>query len=265
MIPKIIHYCWFSGDPLPPLEVKCINSWKKHCPDYEIKEWNKSNFDINYNAFTKEACEAKKYGFASDVLRYWATLEYGGFYLDADFELIKPIDEFTSHSAVMGFEFIDGIASSLMGCHAGHGFIREMLNEYDKRNLIYPDGTLNLTTSVKILTNKLLQHGLETNNELQTVADVTIYPKEYFHPRDFNTGKLRITSRTHAIHHYVGAWLNDEQKKKIEEKRIKRRKELFFRKLFGVKLGQIAFIVWRVRREEGFSGIWSRIVNRLKK
>ena len=82
MIPKVIHYCWFGRNPLPKSAQKCIASWRKYLPDYEIKEWNESNFDVNIIPYTAEAYKAKKYAFVSDYARFWILYKYGGLYFD---------------------------------------------------------------------------------------------------------------------------------------------------------------------------------------
>ena len=104
MIPKVIHYCWFGRNPLPPLAKKCIESWKKYCPDYEIKEWNEDNFPMDYNDYVKEAYEAKKWAFITDVVRLFALVTEGGIYMDTDVEVIKPLDGLLQYEAVSGFE-----------------------------------------------------------------------------------------------------------------------------------------------------------------
>lgn len=104
MIPKIIHYCWFGGNPLPEMAVKCIESWKKYCPDYEIKRWDESNFDLNCCNYVKEACQAKKWAFVSDYVRFKVLYDEGGLYFDTDVELIKPIDDILERGPFMGVE-----------------------------------------------------------------------------------------------------------------------------------------------------------------
>lgn len=104
MIPKIIHYIWFGGNPLPELAVKCIESWKKYCPDYEIMIWDERNFDVSVCAYTKEAYDAKKWAFVSDYVRLKALYEYGGIYMDTDVELVKSLDGFLHEKAFSGFE-----------------------------------------------------------------------------------------------------------------------------------------------------------------
>ena len=104
MIPKVIHYCWFGGKELPEYAQKCINSWKKYCPDYEIRQWNENNFDINVSQYVKEAYSCKKWAFVSDYARFWILYHYGGVYFDTDVELIKPINEIIDNGPFMGYE-----------------------------------------------------------------------------------------------------------------------------------------------------------------
>ena len=104
MIPKVIHYCWFGRNPLPPLAVKCIESWKKFLPGYEIKEWNEDNFDVNIIPYIQEAYEARKYAFVSDYARFYILYHHGGIYFDTDVEVIKSIDDIIERGAFMGCE-----------------------------------------------------------------------------------------------------------------------------------------------------------------
>ncbi len=92
-IPKIIHYCWFGGKPLPKMANKCIASLKKYLPDYEIKQWDESNFDVNIIPYTQQAYEAKKYAFVSDYARFWILYNYGGLYFDTDVKVIKSMED----------------------------------------------------------------------------------------------------------------------------------------------------------------------------
>ncbi|MDR1098004.1 MAG: hypothetical protein LBL57_07730, partial [Tannerella sp.] len=111
MIPKIIHYCWFTkgdGKPLPPLVETCLASWKKYCPDWEIKLWNEENFDVSINDFTREAYEAGKPGFVADYVRAFLMHTYGGVYVDADLELLQNIDSLRENKAFIGVENIIG-------------------------------------------------------------------------------------------------------------------------------------------------------------
>ena len=146
-IPKIIHYCWFGGNPFPELAQKCIASWKKFCPDYEIKEWNESNYDVTKNQYMREAFENKQWAFVSDYARLDIIYENGGIYLDTDVELLKPLDDLLILTGFMGFE------ENKKLCATGLGFgavpklpiIKEMRDDYDNIIFIKEDGSFDQT------------------------------------------------------------------------------------------------------------------------
>jgi len=208
MIPKIIHYCWFGGNELPLLAKKCIESWKKYLPDYEIIEWNENNFDVNIIQYTKEAYKARKYAFVSDYARFWILYKYGGIYFDTDVEVIKPMDKVLSCGPYMGFEHEKtGVAPGLgMASGKGNNLIAYLLEAYKNRTFYKSDGSTDLTTIVTITTELLKQHGLKLDNTIQKIEDYTIYPSEYFCPVSIHDGKLRITDKTYTIHHYAQSW-----------------------------------------------------------
>ena len=213
MIPKIIHYCWFGRNPLPESAQKCIASWKKFLPGYEIKEWNEDNFDVNIIPYTKEAYEAKKYAFVSDYARFWILYKYGGLYFDTDVEVIKPMDDIIDRGPFMGIEVVakEGeypkVAPGLgLGVTPGFGLFKELLEEYAKMRFINQDGSQNKKTIVIYNTEVLLKHGLKPTNELQEVDGVWIYPADYFNPLDSLTGKLKLTENTRSIHWYMNSW-----------------------------------------------------------
>lgn len=232
MIPKVIHYCWFGRNPLPKTALKCIDSWKKFFPDYEIKEWNEDNFDVNSIPYTREAYQAKKYAFVSDYARFWILYHHGGIYFDTDVQVIKPMDEIISRGPFMGREagaYINqitdagqgevgndtglGVAPGLgLGVNPGLGLYREILDEYDTFSFKKEDGTLNLKTVVSYTTEILLKHGLNSNNdEPQEVAGVWIYPADVFCPMDHTqANKVIITDRTVSIHLYDCSWLDHD-------------------------------------------------------
>lgn len=207
-IPKIIHYCWFGGNPLPELAQKCIASWKKYCPDYEIIRWDETNFDINYCAYVREAYDAKKWAFVSDVARLYALVHHGGIYMDTDVEVIRPIDDFCQYEAFSGFERSDAIPTGLMAAKANHPLFEELLWEYDGKHFINDDGTYNLTTNVKYITDTCLKYGLKLNNSLQTVNGFTLFPSDYFCPVNSKSGKIELTNNTYTIHHLAGSWVD---------------------------------------------------------
>lgn len=218
MIPKIIHYCWFGRGPLPELAQKCIASWKKYLPDYEIKEWNEDNFDVNIIPYTAEAYQAKKYAFVSDYARFWILYKYGGIYFDTDVEVIRPIDDIVERGNFMGFETDpkpqlkeDASEASVnpglgMGVAPGLGLIKKMLDFYEGKHFKFiPDGIGQLTI-VHIATEVLNQAGLKQQPGIQLVNDVWIYPTEYFCPINLKTGRIHIEANTRTIHHYAGTW-----------------------------------------------------------
>lgn len=212
MIPKKIHYCWFGGNPLPKDALKCIESWKKYCPDYEIIEWNESNFDINCCDYVREAYEAKKWAFVSDVARLYALVHHGGVYMDTDVEVLKPLDDILSYEAVSGFEAKDRIPTGLMACQKGQALFVELLHDYDNAHFIKEDGTFNITTNVTRITNTCLKYGLKLNNTLQTVNGFTLFPYDYFCPKNYETKVVDLTENTYTIHHFDGSWLAEEDK-----------------------------------------------------
>ena len=242
MIPKVIHYCWFGGNPLPELAQKCLASWKKFCPDYEIMCWDETNFDVNCCDYVREAYEAKKWAFVSDYARLKALVDVGGVYMDTDVEVIRPIDAFLSEEAFSGFESIKMILTGIMACKKGFAPFAEMLADYHSRHFLKKDGGYDMTTNVEMITNYFSQHGFIPNNTKQTVKGFTIYPTDFFCPKDYLTRKIIITDNTHTIHHFAGSWSSPYRNfvgmvkrligVRLTEKviRIKR----FFRRILGI-------------------------------
>ncbi len=211
-IPKSIHYCWFGGAPLPQDVIDCINSWKRYCPDYEIIQWNESNYDIHKNKYMSDAYENKKWGFVPDFARLDIVYKYGGIYMDTDVEIIRPIDELLSCHAFAGLEREGIVAFGLgFGAEKGNPLIKEMLDDYDKLNFYNEDGTLNLTPSPIFQTNILKAHGLNERNENQIVDGMHIFATEYFCPIEFSTNIMRKTKNTYSIHHFTASWYTSKQ------------------------------------------------------
>lgn len=217
---KIIHYCWFGRNPLPPLAKKCIKSWKKFLPNYEIKEWNEDNFNVNITRYTKEAYDAKKYAFVSDYARFWILYQYGGIYFDIDVEMIRPINNIISQGPFMGCE--EDVTSTLKHITVNPGlglyappkldFYKNILDMYGNLSFIDSKGNMNLTTIVSYTTELLRNYGLKDLNVIQKCGDIYIYPKDYFCPIDYGTNKLYITENTYTIHHYNASWLTAQMK-----------------------------------------------------
>jgi len=224
MIPKIIHYIWVGGKPLTPLVEKCLESFKKFCPDYTIKRWDETNFDIQSNKFCADAYDKKKWAFVSDVIRLYALVNEGGIYLDTDVELLKSLDNFLAHEAFSGFEH-DGIylQTGVLGAIKGFSLFKELLLEYNEREFILPNGSLNVVPNIHYLTNLCFKKGLVQNNKLQSIEGLTIYPNMYFCPKHFEQQDYEISEETVSIHHFAASWLDKKtrQKHKANELLIK--------------------------------------------
>lgn len=208
MIPKVIHYCWFGGNPLPELAIKCIDSWKKYCPDYEIKEWNENNFDMNMCDYVREAYEEKKWAFITDYVRLYAMVNEGGVYMDTDVEVIGSLDDFLANKAFSGFENEESIPTGIMACEKGFDLFDQLLRDYDNRHFVLADGSLDITTNVVTITNLCKQYGFVGNNTYQNIEGFAIYPKDFFCPKNQETGKIFLTENTITIHHFSGSWIN---------------------------------------------------------
>lgn len=208
MIPKIIHYCWFGGNPLPKDVQKYIETWKKFCPDYQIKEWNESNFNIHSPKYVEQAYENKKWAFVSDVARITALYQEGGIYLDTDVEIIRSLDNLLDNELFLGFEGTQWIGTNIIGAEKGHPLLKKFLDEYESRSFINIDGSLDLTTNVEKLTLLLIDnYGIELTGIEQKSCDVHIYPTDYFSPYDYIQGKVKKTKNTYSIHWFSQSWI----------------------------------------------------------
>ena len=208
MIPKIIHYCWFGRGQMPALAIKCIESWKKYLPDYEIKEWNEDNFNLDMYPYVREAYDNRKFAFVTDVVRLHALYTEGGIYMDTDVEVLKSLDPFLKHIAFSGFEDNEHIPTGIMASVKGGKWAKENLAYYDNRHFVKEDGTYDLTTNVITLTNYMLPLGLKQNNTYQDFTNlITFYPKDYFCPKSYDDGKIYLTNRSVTIHHFAGSWV----------------------------------------------------------
>ena len=252
MIPKKIHYCWFGRGQLNELAIKCIESWKKFCPDYEIIEWNEDNFDISCNDYVKEAYEAKKWAFVTDYVRLYALYNFGGIYMDTDAELIGCIDNFLSNNAFSGFENDSQISTAIMGSEKGNEWIETLLSYYDNRHFIKSDGSYDMTTNVVTITELTEKSfNFACNGKMQTIDGVfTIYPKDYFCPKSFETGEIEITDNTVCIHHFNASWFTEKDKKNLEEFRSRERRRLRLHEQYGEEKGEKKYRRWeKVRRK----------------
>lgn len=208
MIPKRIHYCWFGRGEKPKLAKKCIASWKRYCPDYEIIEWNEDNYNLDSNKYTRYCYDNKKWAFLSDYVRLDVVSKHGGLYFDTDVELLKNINELLEYEAFYGFENETSIATGLgFGSEAQHPTIIAMKKMYE-------DIWLNREKSIELLgcpilnTRALLGLGIVLNGRRQSICGAEIFPVEYFNPYDDSTGILNKTKNTISIHWYSKSWMS---------------------------------------------------------
>ncbi len=215
MIPKIIHYCWFGRNPLPELAIKCIESWKKFLPDYEIKEWNEDNYDVHKILYISQAYDAKKYAFVSDYARFDILYQYGGIYFDTDVEVIKDLTPIIKQGAFLGMENVGLIATGLgIGSPASTEIFKEIMDSYKEDSFLLPDYSMNLKTVVIRVSDIFKKYGFTDDDAIQNIKGFRIYPAEYFCPKNPQDKTLRITENSYTIHHFDGSWISLEEKKR---------------------------------------------------
>lgn len=208
MIPKTIHYVWLGDKPKPKKIKKCIASWKRFCPDYKIIEWNEENFDINSNSFIKAAYDSQKYAFASDVIRLIVLEKYGGIYVDADVEFLKPLDDLLDNESFVGFETNEYINSGqILGSVPKNKILSEHIKKYDDIDFLRIDDITSITCP-KIFTDLLVEKGLVLDGSEQIISGVHIYTVEYFNPFDTKTGKMSKTKNSYSIHWSAHSWID---------------------------------------------------------
>lgn len=216
MIPKVIHYCWFGHNPLPPLAKRCIASWRKFFPDYEIKEWNEDSFDVNSIPYTAQAYKHKKYAFVSDYARFKILYENGGIYFDTDVEVIKPMNDILEKGPFFGLEdnpYTFACAPGLgFACYPKMNLLKDMLRLYEGLTFATPSGELNKKTVVEHFSEILLSQGLQPKAGIIEFGGAYIYPPDYFCPKPSEFGKIQITEKTRTIHHYAGSWIGPKQR-----------------------------------------------------
>ena len=232
MIPKTIHYCWFGRGEKPELAIKCIESWRKYLPDYVIKEWNEDTFDVSQNQYVHEAYVNRKYAFVTDYVRLYALYVEGGIYMDTDVEVLRNYNNFLEHNAFSGFESDGNVPTGMMAAEKGSIWAKELLEQYDTRRFVQEDGSFDLTTNTTVITKYMVSKGLLLNNKLQDFPGLcTMYPSDYFCPKDHGTGKITCTKNTVCIHHFAGSWIEHSILKSCRHK-IK----LFLSKIFGRRI-----------------------------
>lgn len=206
---------------MPSDAVKCIESWKKFFPDYEIKRWDESNFDVDIIKYTSEAYSIGKYAFVSDYARMWILYHHGGVYFDTDVEVIKPFDDILNVGGFMGFETLEYVAPGLgMAMEENSDIAKDVMTLFTETQFLRPDGTFNPQGIVPITTSVLVKYGLKTNGETQKIGEITVYPIDWFNPFEDATGRLKKTGNTHSIHWYSKTWLPKQHPFKVKIARM---------------------------------------------
>ena len=221
MIPKIIHLCWLSGDPYPAKIVRCLDTWKKYLPDYEVMLWDTNRFDLNSSIWVKQAFEKKKYAFAADYIRFYALYHYGGIYLDSDVEVLKSFDDLLDLPYFMGAEKAQTPEAAIIGAEKGCDWIKACLDYYQDRPFINEDGSLNIQTVPDIMISQIEQIkpirvlSLEESlniRRLDMQKEVLEFNDAFFSPKVFDSREVEVTPYTYAIHHYQNSWFSPKAK-----------------------------------------------------
>lgn len=229
-IPKIIHYSWFGGKEKSKFIKKCIATWKKNFPDYEIREWNEENFPLQEHRFAREAYEAKKYAFVSDYVRVFAMYHYGGIYFDTDIEVKRNFaDKLAGAKFVIAFELPDTLMTGFFAAQGGNPVVKEILDYYDSIGFYEEDGSMKLTPNPVIFAKEAAKFGLDFNGEYQEIGDgMRIFPNEVFGGYNVYDMIYTITENTVLVHHYTASWRTVREEIPVKFKKL-------MLKLFGVE------------------------------
>lgn len=220
LIPRKINYCWFSGNPIPDQLQKCIDSWKRFCPSYEIIRWDERNYDVSSNEYMRQAYSCKRWGFVPDVARLDILYRYGGIYLDTDVELTRNLDELLYQPAFCSVERWGTVnMGGCSGAQPGNPVIKAMLDYRKDEPFLLEDGSLNLMSCGYYETPPLIAKGLRINNQTQVIANgmMTVYSSDFFHPYEYISGRLECTKNTFSIHHFDGGWMDQGTKLQREK------------------------------------------------
>lgn len=234
-IPHVIHYVWFGGGKHSKLQKRCMKSWKKFCPDFQIQRWDESNFDLSgAPLYVRQAYDAKKWAFVSDYVRLKVLYDYGGLYFDTDTEVIKDISHLLLNNAFIAFEGNDMVNTGVLGCLKKDPIVGEILQSYQDRKFYNEDGSINTTVTGIYTTEVFLRHGLKVGGEEQMVENWRVYPFTYFYPVKVINNNTYYREHTCIVHWFEGTWFPEEYKRaKQHEKNIFIR---FIRKTPFIKL-----------------------------
>lgn len=248
MIPRIIHYCWLSGDHIPQNLQNCMNSWKEKLPDYEFILWNFDKFDINSSLWVKQAFENKKYAFAADYIRLYAVYNFGGFYMDMDIEVLKPFDDLLDKDLALAYENDNGgIEAGCFGAEKNNPIIKKCLEYYTGRSFIKTDGSFDMLVLPQIMAKYCKNAGLD------------IKDKFFFTCKSFETGIVSTKPHSYTVHHFAGSWCSDAQKKWDKQRYALIKTFGVFWKVFAV----VPFCIWQIK-DNGTKGLFKYFCDKLK-
>ena len=253
MIPKVIHLCWLSGDPYPAKISRCLSTWKKYLPDYEVMLWDTKRFDLESSIWVKQAFEKKKYAFAADYIRFYALYNYGGIYLDSDVEVLKSFDDLLDLPYFMGAEKAQTPEAAIIGAKKGCDWVKACLDYYKDRPFINDDGSLNIKTVPDIMISQInqikpirvlsLKDSLNIRH-LDMEKEVLEFNDVFFSPKVFDSREVEITPYTYAIHHYQNSWFSPKAKAYY-------RIRAFLINIFGLKLVrkvEVLLMPWKFKK-----------------
>lgn len=254
MIPRTVHYCWFGGTELPPLERSCMETWPSVLQHYEIRRWDESNSDLDAIPYMRQAYERGRFAFASDVMRMLVLYEHGGIYLDTDVELLGGFDTLLDCPAFAGFENRTNVGTAVIGAEPGNEVIGKMLDYYRAHNFVDARGHEDTMTNVKVL-ERILQrdYGLARTSEAQNLGVIQVQPRAVFAPRRIGDEEWAVEASTLAIHHFSGSWLTERERR--------RGRSRIWRALFRPFLRRIRDVLSRLVGERRVKDIEIRIRN----
>lgn len=230
MIPKIVHYCWLSGEPVPNNLLKYMKSWEEKLSDWEFILWDKSRFDINSVEWVRQAYEAKKYAFAADYIRQYAVYHFGGFYMDMDIEVVKNLDNLLERRYVLGAETVYGVEAGVFGAEKGSPIIKECLEWYNNRKFIDEKGELNMRGCPLVMMEAISRKFdiRITSKYIEDERIVCLLPRDFLTAKSSETGIVTKTVNTLTVHHFAGSWLRN-----THLSRLKYRLKMLLGGLFG--------------------------------
>lgn len=220
MIPKIIHFCWLSDEPFPKKIQRCVNSWKRHLPDYQIIHWNLTNFDVHCNNWVEQAYNERDYAFVADYVRFYALYTTGGIYLDSDVEVLDSFDDFLSCKTFFGYEYTGLPEAAVVGAEKGSGWLKNALDWYGQTAFLNDDGSKN-----RVIAPLILKYAFEKSVPFELCDDGNrhecfgnlILPYEYFSPKNGFSGMIFDSENSVTVHHFNSAWLKPGFLRKVKK------------------------------------------------